>query len=146
MQGKAPFILIGLLARATLGARAVSQGGAEATEVSPPTPMPIATSTQPPPLIPTVPSSVDSFEDLAAIFNYDREVSLGVDLQYGYYDRSILPDLAAMYVDEASEPKLARWYHTGHALNTLAFLDRAGWPADRLGLDTAPLARFGVEE
>lgn len=66
--------------------------------------------------------------------------------QYGYYDQSIPPDLAVGYVDEASEPKLARWYRAGHNLNTQAFLDRAGWLAAQIGLDVAPLETIGWGE
>ena len=54
--------------------------------------------------------------------------------QYGFDDESLPPDLALNFIDYAREPRLVKFYETGHMLNYQAFLDRAEWMTTQLGL------------
>jgi hypothetical protein len=63
--------------------------------------------------------------------------------QFAHHERSFDEANMRRYFDAASEPKLVRWYHTGHELNDpRALADRAAWIEARLSLrPTRPLLR-----
>jgi hypothetical protein len=59
--------------------------------------------------------------------------------QFARTDRFISEKQAIQYQQAGSEPKLVKWYDTGHELNDLeALRDRAEWFRQQIGI--APLA------
>ena len=86
-------------------------------------------------------------------FNHDIEVLSPIDpihyvshaapsalfFQFARRDRFVSEKQAMQYAQEASQPKLVKWYDTGHELNDLeALRDRADWLRQQIGI--GPLA------
>jgi dienelactone hydrolase len=74
-----------------------------------------------------------------AVIDADRYIGhaapTAVFLQFARFDRFITKAQADRYAAAASEPKLVRWYDTGHEFNDLASIhDRGSWLARRLNL------------
>jgi dienelactone hydrolase len=63
--------------------------------------------------------------------------------QFARYEQYFKEPSMLRYAQAASEPKLVKWYDTGHGLNNLqALLDRAAWLQKQIGIKPiAPLLR-----
>lgn len=72
---------------------------------------------------------------LDAIHYVGHAAPSSVFLQFARYDLFIPQTSAEKFERAASEPKMTRWYATGHELNCLeALRDRAEWLREQLGL------------
>jgi dienelactone hydrolase len=67
--------------------------------------------------------------------------------QFARHERFVTDAAMRRYFQAASEPKLERWYDTGHELNDLrALADRSAWLAPKLGLPSmAPILAKRLE-
>lgn len=54
--------------------------------------------------------------------------------QNGRFDTTVPADCAQAYQEAGSQPKTCKWYDAGHELNIQAFLDRAEWFRQHLGI------------
>ncbi len=54
--------------------------------------------------------------------------------QFGLFDKIISKENAMRFQQAASEPKLVKWYNSGHKLNEKARLDRERWLCTQFGL------------
>jgi len=54
-------------------------------------------------------------------------------------DEVIAEATSQRYYEAASQPKQVVWYEAGHMLNEQAYIDRAQWLAEQLGLDSEAL-------
>lgn len=59
--------------------------------------------------------------------------------QNGRADDIVPAECAQAYQDAGSQPKTCRWYEAGHDLDIQAFVDRAEWLREKLGI--GPVAR-----
>lgn len=59
--------------------------------------------------------------------------------QYGELDKSMPQELVHEYVGLASEPKVVRWYDTGHMISGEMYVDHLNWLAQQLQLDNTVL-------
>jgi len=57
-----------------------------------------------------------------------------VFFQFGTDDRHVPKERAEEFFASAKDPKVVRWYESGHGLNDLATADRKEWLRERLGL------------
>ena len=58
-----------------------------------------------------------------------------VFFQFANYERYFDEKAMNRYADAAKDPKLVKWYPTGHELNDIqALIDRANWLKDKIGL------------
>jgi hypothetical protein len=65
-------------------------------------------------------------------------------MQFAQYDRFTEASMRR-YADAAGEPKTVLWYPTGHELNDpQAYVDRAAWIAQRLGLPSPTRLLEGI--
>lgn len=93
--------------------------------------------------------SLAILDDVQPIHYIGHAAPSALLFQNGRQDAFMPVPSVERYFAAASEPKTLRWYEAGHALNAQAFLDRAVWLKERLGIGDLPaeaVRRLGREK
>lgn len=92
--------------------------------------------------------SIEVLDDVQPIHYIGHSAPSAVFFQNGLSDPFMPIDSVNRYHAAGSEPKKIKWYEAGHSLNAEAFLDRAAWFREQIGIGALPpdsIQRVGRE-